>query len=311
MGRPRVLRPQLRRDSLGGAVTDPVPYETVVYFDSVYFIESLRPDEFYTGKEIFENVVRPRSGTGVNVATAHFHVATTPQLLKQLDAIAAHCADKKRASILQIDVHGSEEGVQLSSGETVSWEQLAEPLARINQACQFNLVVFSAACFGYYMVKALNPTIRAPAWGIIGPQDELQAGDLYDAAKLFYETLFEKSDLRTAVGAMNPGKEYQDWFIRILPAEIMFCRLFNIYATQIATAANDKERASRIVAQIAPRLGRDVQKTLKARAFIEAYLKDRRFWFNRLRTHFLMLDLFPKNAARFPLTFEECTRGAV
>jgi hypothetical protein len=286
-------------------------YETVVYFDSVYFIESLRAGEdFRSGMELFDNVVRPWSAQGGGIATAHFRVNTAAELRNQLAVVAEHCAKNRRASVLQIDAHGSEAGLELSSKEIVSWEDLATPLARINEACQFNLVVVSSACFGYYMVKTLNPTIRSPAWGIVGPDNDVEGGDLYDAGKAFYETLFSKSDLRAAVGAMNPGKEYQDWTIRILPAEIMFCRLFNIYVSQIATAERDQERVSRIVAQIAPRLDLDVGKTMQARAFIQDLMKNHRFWWERLRTHFLMLDLFPANSVRFPLTFEECTKRA-
>ena len=287
-----------------------MPYETVVYFDSAYFIESLPSGELRTGQDLFDNVVRPWSAGGGSVATAHFQVATTDELMKGLAAIAAHCAQNHRASILQIDAHGSDDGLFLSSGETVAWGQLAEPLARINEACEFNLVVLSAACFGYYMIKTLNPAIRAPAWGIIGPDREIMAGDIYVAAKAFYETLFAKNDLRAAVGTMNPGQEYQNWAIRILPAEIMFCRLFNIYVTEIATSENNDKRASGILAQIARQLGRDVTQKTQARDFIRELLKNHRFWFDRLRRHFLMLDLFPRNASRFPLTFDECTKGA-
>ncbi len=39
-------------------------------------------------------------------------------------------------------------------------------------------------------------------------------------------------------------------------------------------------------------------------------LRNHRFWFDRLRQKFLMLDAFPENAKRFPLTFEECSKSA-
>lgn len=286
-----------------------MPYETVVYFDSVYFLESLRQDELPTGRDLFENVVAPWAAQGGGIAAAHVQVHTGAALLAQLDLIAAHTRQKRHAPVLQIDAHGSEDGLKLSSHEIVPWETLAEPLARINHACQFNLVVVSSACFGWYMVKALNPTGRAPAWGIIGPNDEIEAGDLYDASKAFYETLFSTTDLRAAVGAMNPGKPYEHWTIRIQTAELLFCRLFRIYMTEIATAEKDNERATRILARIAPQLGLDDRRKESARARLKEFLRNHRFWFDRLRRTFLMLDDFPNNSKRFPLTFDECTKG--
>ena len=286
-----------------------MPYETVVYFDSVYFLESLGPgDGLRTGTALFENVVMPWAASGGGIATAHAKVHTVAELTGQLDLIAAHVTKYRRAPVLQIDAHGSDKGLKLSSGEVIAWEALAEPLARINRACRFNLVVISAACFGWYMIKCLNPTGRAPAWGIVGPQTEIEAGFLYDAGKAFYETLFAAKDLRKAIEAMNPGQEYKDWTMKIQPAELLFCRLFNIYMREIATAENDEKRARRIVAELAPKLGLKVNQIAPARERMAKILGNHRFWFDRLRQKFLMLDDFPENAKRFPMTFDECTK---
>lgn len=71
-----------------------------------------------------------------------------------------------------------------------------------------------------------------------------------------------------------------------------------------------EQRVSRLVAEIARAKKLDVHQTSALRLQLTDQLSDHRFWFDFYKERFLMLDLFPHNAKRFALTFDECVKGA-
>jgi len=65
-----------------------------------------------------------------------------------------------------------------------------------------------------------------------------------------------------------------------------------------------------MVADLARVKNLDVLQTMRLRAELREAIDDHRRWFDLYRTRFLMLDLFPSNAPRFLLRYQDCRGDA-
>ena len=54
----------------------------------------------------------------------------------------------------------------------------------------------------------------------------------------------------------------------------------------------------------------DVTQTMRVRDEFRQRLDDHPLWYDYYKTRFLMLDLFPENARRFQMSFEQCVGAA-
>ena len=105
---------------------------------------------------------------------------------------------------------------------------------------------------------------------------------------------------------MNGGSQVEEWDYRILTDDLLLCRVLELYLRDLATAESQTQRVNRVLADLARAQTLDVTQTMTRRAEITADLGDHKRWFNHYRSHFLMLDLFPENEDRFPLSYDDC-----
>ena len=284
-------------------------YESSFSFDSVVVVESLRKGDLPTGTDLFETTIAPEC-LAQNIYSELYHVSSRNELLAVL-ARAFQMAVDGRSPIIHLEMHGDQEGLQLSNGETVSWSDLAPALSKINERTRMNLLVVAAACHGWHMSDILRPVDRAPAWAVLGPPDSAMASDLYEAMKAFYGILLAKLNLRDALCAMNGGAEISDWSYRIQAADLLYCNVFRHYMSSLLEEESHAARINRLVADVARAQSLDVSQTMLLRAGISSDLGNSQFWFDRYKTRFLMLDLYPENAHRFPMEFADCASDGV
>ena len=137
--------------------------------------------------------------------------------------------------ILHLETHGSPRGLQLASGDFVTWDHLRPALTDINIAARLNLFVMVAARDGLDLLTILRPTHRATARIIIGPNRTLTDGEVERANLAFYTTLFEMSDGIAAYNAMS--------------AEVMFYSVMRGYFREYGS---EEQIAARVEGLIAP-----------------------------------------------------------
>lgn len=285
-------------------------YSSSVAFDAVVVIESLRsPDDLLTGAELFARTIRPGLERH-NLYGELYQVRTAAEFRGALVAVRNH-AGAGRAPILHLEAHGDELGIQLVSGETITWTELAPALAEVNRLSQVNLLVVAAACHGWFLGSVLRPVSRSPFWGVIGPPDRAGDTDLSNAMHRFYSELLINFDLTKALRAANLGAAYPEWRYRINSAEILFCKVFRYYMDDLRVGGTKEQRVARLVVEIARAKNLDALQTARLRVQLTEDLENHRFWYEFYKEHFLMLDLFPQNARRFLLGFDECAKGAV
>ncbi len=285
-----------------------MPYNTSFAFDSVVVIESLPRDEIIrTGTELFETVLKPASTARPRLVSRLHEVGSGRELLAVLEEVRRDAEHNHRSPIVHLEMHGDKSGIVLADLTILPWQEIASSLRSINTVSRMNLLVVAAMCHGWHMVDLLRPTDRAPAFGIVGTDEAIKVGDLLSTMQRFYEVLIGPShDLRAAMDAANQGLEYADWRFTMEGAELWLCRAFTHYVETLATEESQSQRVNRLVAEVARAQNLDVSATMRARAALSEAMADNVSWFNHYKATFLMLDLFPENATRFPLTFDDC-----
>jgi hypothetical protein len=89
--------------------------------------------------------------------------------------------------VLHIEAHGGVTGIGPdATAAGLTWDELTEPLQRLNAATRCNLLVFVAACTGIAAIKTFVKGPRAPAVALVGPDADLAPRDVFEGAKEFY-----------------------------------------------------------------------------------------------------------------------------
>ena len=271
-------------------------------FNSVLVLESLSAGEPATGQDLSNNVLA-QYATGPT--SIHFAYTPIPDLNSFLAVIATITADVRQKDVrpvLHIETHGGDDGLGLASGALLDWTTLKDNLIPLNIAMRNNLLVVAAACDGGNLINTIGPTDRAPVWGIVGPSRPMFPSDFATAFPRFYEVLLKTRNLNNAVTALRrANSHYLDpW--HFYNAELIFGLGLGQYFNTKASDPVRKSLENEIVAESYARGKLTQAKEPAARRFIQASLLDDLGFFEQLKTHFLMLDLYPEEAVRFPLT---------
>lgn len=280
------------------------------HFDSIHVIESLRCSDRKTGSELVSNVLWPIVVSKKLDIRVELHVPITKdQFVHTLIEIAAESRSRRGSPILHIEAHGDEAGIQVSSYERISWTELKAALTEINTLSQLNLLVVMVACKGAHLVRILWPTDRAPVWALIGPTKDITEEDAHTDFASFYNEFLTTFDGRAALEALNQKKVGGGtWRYQYYPARYFFRSVYHKYLLDLTSETALCQREEGIVADVLasrPELRR-YEADLRTR--VQRDLRDHQTHFERAKNHFFMLDLYPDNRNRFPLTLEECQR---
>jgi hypothetical protein len=200
------------------------------------------------------------------------------------------------------------QGFYLASGEIVTWTDLKPLLTEINLACSINLLLVSGACDGAAFAQVIVPSDRAPVFGVLGPTRVVGAGELLDGHLAFYRTLYRTRDFTPAIDAMNDTVKQGDRPFVLLGAEWIFRAVMRGYFRRYCTPeAIDARVAKAAPLEAALRAdGASEDEIVRRRDGFRMYLTDHRMHFEKFKPHFFAEDLFPDNATRFSVAFEDC-----
>ena len=204
--------------------------------------------------------------------------------------------------VLHIEAHGDTEknglvGPDGKGGlELLKWDELTEPLQRLNLETRCNLVFVVAACIGFAGIKALVQGPRAPAVALVGPDASIMAGNLLSATKKFYSCWMDPDPrLRDiAISASHvAGKASFEW-------EPFAVLAFDAIAEQLIVSMRQDQQRKQV--------NRIRHKMLEETMFSPAEIEYRLSQFSsslqadliqRLWDEMFMIDLYPENKARF------------
>ena len=192
-----MLSPQWRWDRVGTIMGS-----LVLNIDSIKILDSIPPEESQTARHHLDHLLDLRSaGDNPQWNVTRHRVETPSDLFGVLAACSTRAAQEQFYPLVHLECHGSEEHIQLASGERVGWLELSQSLRDLNRATRNNLIAVWAACEGFNSIKCIvggilqGTSMRV----VIVPAEKVPAGRLEDAMKALYSELIGTADIDTAV----------------------------------------------------------------------------------------------------------------
>lgn len=121
-----------------------------------------------------------------------------------------------RYPILHLSAHGGREGIQLSSGEIVTWADLRGLLIPINESLQGALLLCMSACEGYGACQMAMEVGEAPHpyFAMIGNFGTPLWSDTAVSYLSFYHLLAKGRTIPEAVEAMKIASGDSNWIVQ-------------------------------------------------------------------------------------------------
>ena len=290
--------------------TAPKPQGDRLYFGSVKIIESLEPHERPTGWNLFNELQPIGLMSKPRVTCEYTALQTAAELRARLAEIRDEVKATGRTPILQLETHGSPDGVALGSGDFVPWPVLRPWLTEINAATRLNLFVLLSACHGRDLVQVVQPAERAAVLALIGPKRVMYPEELEKASIAFYRTLFEKMDAPTAWKVMNAtiDPDPMNTTFAVFTAKHNFRWVMHEFL-KIREMEEELAAAEARIEAMAAAQGTPLSLIEERRPALRAYLRNIEEHYETTKIKYFFIDQYPENAARFPVTLDDCRRG--
>jgi hypothetical protein len=191
----------------------PLPPEQRFKF-FVYVVESPSAFDLHSGRSEGGMIRRAVSLNGVHCASKlAVNIETFVLALRQ--GLAAEMqANSGFTPTVHISAHGFDHGIQLISGENISWDALRELLLPLNKALNGNLLVCMSTSRGYsgQRMAMVHEEGQHPFFALIGNGGEPTWPETAVAFTTFYHLLGNGHFLHDAVDAMRVASGNQKFW---------------------------------------------------------------------------------------------------
>jgi hypothetical protein len=152
---------------------------------SVWIVEWLSPDNRKTGKLLHDWIQERRPGW-----SAYSPCKSKAGVFGAIERATIRAQQSKMIPVLHIEAHGDEVGLEGPDGTggsaLITWDELTDPLQRLNLMTGCNLIVFVAACTGFAAIQTFRRGPLAPAAALVGPDGRVTEANLLSGTKEFY-----------------------------------------------------------------------------------------------------------------------------
>lgn len=266
----------------------------------IWIIESLRPGDLTTGtllaNEILKRDVAIKKGLQVKLRTPKNVKEFNDCLNDVLQSAAAGCH-----TILHIEAHGDENGLQLANNDLIDWPDLSLPLAEINEVMKGWLVVTVAACSGGHMARTVLNTTRAPFLALVGPPETIGDFDLLHDYTEFYLEFDKTRSLTKARWALNSFTDSEQIYF-FTTNRSCFVQLFEERITEKLSPKEQARRITKLASTLATPSASPEERSAAHIAATEVVGNPREFAFRAWR-QFVFADKYPENLDLFPFPF--------
>ncbi|RZL03829.1 MAG: hypothetical protein EOP36_03030 [Rubrivivax sp.] len=220
-------------------------------FSKVAIIQSLDPGEDESGTELGKYIDGLRVAHPTVPKVELINVKGREGFLQAINNLVREAAQNDDCPILQIETHGWEDktGLAFPDDTSLSWHELSIPLARLNKATGFNLLVCMSACFGGHSLTFVRPNEPSPCFALIGPTDTVYPDELLGSFQALYQELLITLDAGAALAKLNAHGLKKGGFLTIT-AEDWFFKLADGYLRTHCTKDRLKARAGAIVERL-------------------------------------------------------------
>ncbi len=262
----------------------------------IAIIQSLSPTEFQSGTElkVYLDALGDEKDNFPQLELTD--VSDRIAFLGVVERLIDEANDAGCRPILHLELHGwnDKTGLLLADNSSLTWEELAAPLARLNKATGFNLLVCVGACFGAYFLSQLRPLAPSPCYSMIGPTRKISPSDLLGCFRDFYRELLRSLEAATAVRALQARKLDAGAFLT-QTAEYWFFKLAQGYLETHCTKARLEQRAANITREIE----RETGKTIPASTALFIGKSKSFDFLDRAFDVYFMTNEIPENVNRF------------
>lgn len=198
-----------------------------IYFNKIYVIESLEDSDKKTGTLLHNDIIKRK------IEQQNSECASSLNIIKNRSEFDSLFIEIKYEIIfnlvnpyLHFELHGSEDGLILSSGELVSWVELTSKLRDMNIISKNNTFVSLASCYGGYFFNGIDFKKRSPVWGYVGTLEEVSESDVMVGFHEFFEELFNSKSFGRATEKLNSDIDPKIKF-RYMNVESMFIHIID------------------------------------------------------------------------------------
>lgn len=183
----------------------------------VHMIESPAPDDLFDGRTEGRMLWEALRLAGIR--TWYRLAATVATFDRALQAELVSAITYYRAlPILHISAHGKEEGVGLTDGSFLTWQQLHDRLVPLNRALGGALILCMSSCFdarGCRMAMRENESL--PFHAMVGHFGSPTWSDAAVAFVAFYHRLFKGAGVDMSIAAMRQASGDAGFLIQYGP----------------------------------------------------------------------------------------------
>lgn len=177
------------------ATTEITKYKIVI-------IQSLKDDDLKTGEMLYNRLSATLPLKYPDTSVKFYNIKDKRELAVVFYTICNEIENGELVT-LQIEAHGCEEGIELTSDELVTWKEFFGIIRPINEKMLNLLLVCMSMCYGGALITHFEPEKRAPYRAFIGVGSTIKAGVLLDGFSAFYENYHNLLDSFGAYEAMK------------------------------------------------------------------------------------------------------------
>lgn len=171
----------------------------------VYIIESPSPKDFYEDRSEGSLIEKAVS---LNSIPAALKIVVSKERFDEALKIGIYEEMVKHNSlfpIIHLSAHGSKEGIQLTDGSVIVWEELKDYFKPINKAFNNVLLLCMSSCEGYNACRmSMHKTdTEYPFWAVVGNYTEPLWSETAVAYATFYHNIALGKTFKDAIEAMK------------------------------------------------------------------------------------------------------------
>ena len=194
---------------------------------AVYILESLQEGDIRTGENLRDELRQSSIDYPDFIFESYYHpIEGKKKLAKVLDEIKSRVESQSKLPIIQLECHGFDDGILLSSKEKLLWPELFDLLRPVNIVSSNYLLLNLSVCFGDAVIRYIAPQRRAPFRAVVAPKGEAYPDSLQNAWFSFYNSFYKMLRDHTFDGycqlALSCGLIYYE-------QEFVFDAYFNLH----------------------------------------------------------------------------------
>jgi hypothetical protein len=265
-------------------------------FSHIFVIESLRPKEELTGTILFNRAIHPGMvDNNLEANCNNITVITKKDFFSAILRIKAKVISDNISPIIHLEMHGFIQGLQLTSNETITWEELQPILIELNVLCKNNLFLTMATCFGGFLYNVISPELPAPFWGFVGPMDIVNPDEVLADFTNFYFELLRSLDMNAAVNALHKQNAPNASKFKFQNTEFAFKKAYSNYEQNHLTPERIEERLTQIVEEFKKTEEYQDWSSEKIKSYAKNIIVDQNdVNKEKIMTRFFMLDIYPE-----------------